>query len=642
MLSSFRRMSKSVVGTAVIIVIGLLVVAGFAIGDMQGLGVGNAGLGRTTLAEAGGMEVTDQDINSAMQRRLAQVREQNPEATYATIAGDFEPLLQNLINERALQAFAEKHGFVLSKRLIDAEIAEIPGVRGLSGQVTQESYQAFLDRQRMTDAELRQLVAGSLLQRLLVTPVASNPRVPVGMATPYASMLLEQRAGQVAFVPLAPFAAGLNPTDAQLQQFYAANRNRYMVPEQRVLNIAEIGPEQFNVEPTAQEIEAYYTANQDVYGAKDIRTLSQALVQDRQAADAIAQRARAGQSIAEAAKPAGLSAEDVSLGEQTREEFADIAGAEVASAAFSARPGTIVGPVQSPLGWHVIRIESARTQGGQSLAQARGEIAAAIRAEKRQTAIGEAIDRVQDTIDEGANFAEAARAANLGVVTTPAITATGAARGDPSYNLPERLMPAVRTGFDLTPGDEPVIEQLDEDRFALVAPAQVIPAAPAPLAQIREQVKQDWIGKRASDRAAAVAKAIAARATGETSLADAANAVEQPLPPVQPMRARRLQLTQAGADVPAPLRALFSTAEGKTQVGALEETPGFYVVKVNEIIPGNALNQPGLITSVQEQFQEPLSQEYGEQFVTAVRANVEVRRNEEAIAASRRRIIGGE
>ena len=642
MLSSFRRMTKSFVGTAIIVVIGLMILAGFALGDIQGLGFGGGGLNSTTLAKAGGAEITDQDVSGIMRRRLAQVQAQDPEATYATIAGDFEPLLQNLINERAINAFAEKHGFVLSKRLIDAEIAEIPGVRGLNGQVTQESYQAFLNRQRMTDSELRSLVAGSLLQRLLITPAASNPRVPVGMATPYASMLLEQREGQVAFVPVAPFAADLNPSDAQLQQFYQANRTRYMVPEQRVLKIAEFGPEQINVQATPQEIEAYYRANQDTYAAKDVRTMSQAVVQDQNAAAAIAQRARSGQSFAQAAQPAGLSAEDVSLGEQTRQEFARLAGEKVAAAAFGASPGSIVGPIQSNLGWHVIKIESASTQGGKSLAQARGEIAAAISAEKRQRVIGETVDRVQDAIDEGANFDEAARAANLQVTTTPTITATGANRGDPSFQFPERLTPALRTGFDLAPTDEPVIEQLGEESFALVAPAQVIPAAPAPLAQIREQVRQDWIRKQASDRAQAVAKAVAARATGKTSLADAVKAVDQPLPPVQPMRARRIQLTQGGANVPAPLRALFSTAAGKTQVGGLEETPGYFVVKVNQIIPGNALNQPGLITSVQEQFQEPLAQEYGEQFLAAIRERVGVERNEDAIAATRRRIISGE
>ena len=68
-------------------------------------------------------------------------------------------------------------------------------------------------------------------------------------------MLLESREGEGAVVPIGAFRSGLKPTDADLQQYYTANRNRYMVPEQRVLRIARIGPEQVaNLTASDQEI----------------------------------------------------------------------------------------------------------------------------------------------------------------------------------------------------------------------------------------------------------------------------------------------------------------------------------------------------------------------------------------------------
>src|SRR4029079_1642395 len=119
----------------------------------------------------------------------------NPEAGYAALAGDFEPILESLIGQRALQAFARQTGFVLSKRLVDAQLANIPGVKGLNGQFSDSAYQSFLARQHMTDADIRDVISGSMLQRLLITPAVTNARVPVGVATPYASMLLEERQG---------------------------------------------------------------------------------------------------------------------------------------------------------------------------------------------------------------------------------------------------------------------------------------------------------------------------------------------------------------------------------------------------------------------------------------------------------------
>jgi peptidyl-prolyl cis-trans isomerase D len=642
MFTFIRNMTKSTIGVVALVAFLVLIMASFAIADVSSLQPGG-GLSSSTLAKAGSLEITDRDMSTVMQRRLAQVREQNPEAGYPAIEGEFEPLLQTLIDERALQAFARKHGFVLSKRLVDAEIANIPGVRGLAGQVTQESYQAFLAQQRMTDAELRQLISGSLLQRLLLTPAASNARVPIGIASHYASMLLEERQGEIATVPLAPFAAGLSPTDAQVQQFYAANRSRYTVPEQRVLRLARIGPEQVaNVTATPQELADYYKANQAQYAATDIRVISQAVVPDQNAARQIAQRARGGQSFVEAVKPAGLSGADVSVGPQTRQQFANLAGDKVAAAAFNASAGEIVGPVQSDLGWHVVKVDSVKTQPGRSLAQVRDEIAERITAEKRAAALGDLINRVQDAIDGGANFDEAAKAANLPVTTTPPITASGSARGDAAYEFPEELAPALKSGFELMPSDEPIVDQLPDNRgFVMVAPAEVIPAAPAPLASIRDRVRADWIQNQAAERARAAAAAIASKASGEVSLSDAAKQANVQLPPVQPARARRIQLSEMGDQVPAPLRVLFTIAEGRTQVGADPQGRGFFVVKVNEIIPGNALNQPRLITEVQTQFSEPLAQEYAQQFLAAAKLDVGVERNESAIAESKRRISGG-
>jgi peptidyl-prolyl cis-trans isomerase D len=65
------------------------------------------------------------------------------------------------------------------------------------------------------------------------------------------------------------------------------------------------------------------------------------------------------------------------------------------------------------------------------------------------------------------------------------------------------------------------------------------------------------------------------------------------------------------------------------------------VVKVAKVTPGNALNQPGLITEVQKQFEEPLGAEYAQQFAAAIRKDVGVRRNDAAIEAAKKRITGG-
>ena len=641
MITNFRRLSKSKFGTGIVAIFFILILAGFAVSDISNFGSGKIGfgMGASTLAKVGDQQVVDREMSEAMQRRLQQVRQQRPDADYATIAGDFETLLDSLIDQRALLAFADKYGIHLSKRLIDAEIAQIPQTKGLNGKFSDQAYQQFLAAQRLTDAEVRQIISGTLLQRIVLTPVATNARVSVGMATPYASMLLEAREGEAAVVPLEPFRAGLNPTDADLQRYYSANRNRYMVPEQRTVRIARIGPELASgAAASDQEIAAYYNANQATYAAKQTRDLSQALVPDQGSANAIAAKAKTGTPLAAAA---GANAAVTTLSGQSREAYASVAGDKAAAAVFAAGSGAVVGPLQTDFGWVVVKVDEVKTEGGKSLAAAKAEIAAKLNADKRKQAVEDMVDKVQNAIDEGNNFSEAAAATKLAVITTPLVTAAGASRTDAAYKLPPELVPALKTGFEIAPNDPPEVVTLpDKQSYALVSPAEVVPAAPAPFASIRDRLAADWVDGQAFQRARDAATKIANRGSQGVSLAQAVKESGIALPPPRPMTARRIQVAEAGAGVAAPMQALFSLQQGKSRMVADSQGRGFFVVKVNKITPGNALIQPGLISRMQNELADALSQDYAQQFVAAVRADMKVKRNEDAIKALKARIIG--
>ena len=255
--------------------------------------------------------------------------------------------------------------------------------------------------------------------------------------------------------------------------------------------------------------------------------------------------------------------------------------------------------------------------------EVRGEISDKITSDKRKNALADLVNNVQDALDGGASFDEAAKKSNLQVTTTPLITASGEARGNSSYKFPADLEPALKTGFEISPTEEPAVEQLADDKgFALVAPARVVPAAPAPLADIRDEVNADWIHAQASNQAQVFANSLATKACGSSSLGDAIKQAGKTLPPVQPVDLRRIQMSQMGDKVPPPLRVMFSTAEGKAQVGPDPQGRGFFVVKVDKIVPGNALNQPGLISEVQKEFGDPLAQEYAQELIAAMRTSV--------------------
>ena len=394
-----------------------------------------------------------------------------------------------------------------------------------------------------------------------------------------------------------------------------------------------------SVTASDQEVAAYYNSHKADYAAKETRNITQAVAQDQATANAIAARAKSGAEIAAAAGPAGANAAVTTLNDQSRDAYASVAGDKAAAAAFGAAAGSIVGPVQSDFGWVVLKVNSVKTTGGKSLDQAKAEISAKLTADKRKAAVEDLVDKVQDAVDNGSNFAEAAASAKLPVTTTPLIMASGTSRTDANFKLPPELAPALKTGFDIAPNDPPEIVTLANDQgYAMVSPGQVVGAAPAPLASVRDKVREDWISNQALQRARAVATQVAAKVARGEALDQAMKEANPALPAVRQIGARRIQIATAQGPVPAPLQVLFTLGQGKSKMFPDPEGRGFYIVKVDKIVPGNALLNPALIGRTASELQGAISDEYAQEFVAALRKEMNAKRNESAIQGLKARM----
>ena len=648
MIASFRNFSKSKVGTAVLGLVLLLILIGFAAGDIQNVVSGNIfGPKQGTVAQVGDEEVSSVELDSALRRRLAQLREENPSASNSVLAAEFDPLLGEMIDFAALRSFAGDNDIIMSRRLVDAEIAKLPGTRGLDGKFSDQSYQSYLQRQQMTDGQFRQIIGDQLIRRMLLAPITSSARAPIGVTRPYAAMQMEQREADVALVPVSAFAAQVGtPTDAQVATYYQANRARYTVPEQRVLDIVRIGPEQVAaVTPSDKEIADYYNANRARYAGLTQKVISRIVVPDQKAAASVVAQLRSGKPFADVARPLGFSAADISLGAQTREQFARLTSNEAAAAVFAGNVGNgaVVGPLRTDLGFLVVKVDRLQQSASKSLDQARSEISAQLVGDKRKNALQDLITKLEDGIADGASIGEAARAAGLGVTRTPAINAAGQARGDTAYKFPADLAPVLKTGFQLDQGEEPAVVILKEGSdYAMVGVDQLIAAAPAPLASIKDRVAADWKTAQARDKARAVASAIAAKVSRGMDVAKAVSEAGIKLPAPEKPKLRRIQLAQLGRNVPTGLKMMFTLAKGRSRMVADPEGRGFLIVKVTQIVPGDATLQPQIITQLQREFEQAFGLEYTQQFTRAVQTHVGVKRNDSAIAALKRQYAPSE
>ena len=642
MLSLFRRgfMAKIML---VILVIGLIaiVITGFGTG---GSGVGGmGGISGTTVASVGGEELSSTRLSDEAQRQLTRLRREKPELDMAAFLreGALEQVLDQLIDLTASAVFGRQQGLGASRQMIDRDIASIPEFHDLTGRFDDSTFRQILQQENLTEQQLREEFATRLLQRQLLGPVARSVHVPDAIANQYASLLLESRTGIVGAVPSAAMGAGAEPSEAELAAFYRSSTARYTIPERRVIRYAVFGAENVAAQSqaTEAEIQAAYRSN-PAYAARETRRLSQVVLPEAQAR-ALAQKVAAGTAFAAAAAQAGRSAADIALGANGREEFAAKSSPAVAAAVFGAAKGATVGPVRGPFGWHVVKVEDVVRTAVRPLESVRAEIAAQIQQRKSANALNDLATRIENAVSDGSTFDEIAAANKLAVKETAPVTATGAAPDTPGWQAPPELQPMLEGAFAIEPGEDPGVETIQENqRYALVAVARAIPAAAPPLASIRDRVKADLVVRRASERARAVASSIVARINAGTPPAQAFASAQVKLPPVQTLTATRREIARADAQVPPPMAMMFSLPRGKARLLPAPDGRGWFVVYLERIVPGDASKQPGLIQAVRGQFEGIIGDEYARQFTAAIRDNLKIERNEEALRKLKAELAG--
>ncbi|MGQ0559607.1 MAG: peptidyl-prolyl cis-trans isomerase [Sphingosinicella sp.] len=644
MLSAVRRSARSWAAAAILfIALFAIVITGFGTGGMGGLGGFNTGRGGEMLASAGSETLTEQDVTELLNRQYARVREQQPDLTFAAfLAEAFDPIVDQLVLAVAVQAFGQAQGLSVSQEQVDREIVRIPAFRDVAGRFDQNVFRQQLQAQNITEAQLREDIAQQLLQRQLLGPVARGVSIPDALAREYANLLLERRRGSIASVPTAALAAGMAPGDAEIAAYYQRHRARFTIPERRVLRYAMIGAEQVagTARATDQEIAAFYQRNQARYAPGETRDLQQIVLPSQAAAQRFVQQVRTGTSFTAAAGQAGFAPADIAVNGQSQQQFAQVTSAELARAAFAGQPGAVIGPVRSPLGFHVVRVERINRPAARPLAAVRDEIARTIEQSKRVNALNDLVTRIEERLSDGTSLEEVARAERLSLASTPPVTAAGQVPGQAATTLPAELRRLIDSGFDIDADEpEPLIEEIERNRhYALIALERLIPAAAPPLAQIRDQVRAALIAQRALERARTTAQTIVASINRGTPLAQAISLAGVPLPAPQDVNMLRREMS-SGQDVAPPLAVLFSLPAGRAFAVPAPGGAGWYVVFHAERTPGDAGNTPEAIAATRTSFSQSGGEEIAQQFARSLEQASGLQRYPEAIARLKQRLI---
>ena len=173
---------------------------------------------------------------------------------------------------------------------------------------------------------------------------------------------------------------------------------------------------------------------------------------------------------------------------------------DLAKAAFAPNQGEIAEPVKTALGWHVIVVDKVEPAKVTPLADARADIAEAI---KRKRA-GDILDRLREDADDGlgADLPLDKIAGQIGVklLRIPAIDSAGRnAAGAAIGGLPDdaRFLQRIFEQ-DVGRDDRDVIERKD-GAFFIVQVDRITPSRIIPLKNIEQRVTADWTADARTD-----------------------------------------------------------------------------------------------------------------------------------------------
>lgn len=342
-------------------------------------------------------------------------------------------LLDQLILERILTEEGRRLGIRVTDFEVAEQIRQMPIFYPGGTFIGKERYQDLVEqRYGLTVSEFEKQVKTDLLLgkvRYVVTDGA--------MVTPAEVEREFKRRNEKIKIDYVVFrqsdeAATLQPTEAELQSYFQANRSRYEVPERRKVKYILLHPQSLRAEVKVpeEELRNYYQRNLDAYRIPErvrvrhilFKTVgkSDAEVEKiRQQALDVLHRLKRGAKFEELAKQysedpgsknAGGELGWVSRG-QTVPEFEQ--------AAFTLKKGKISELVKTMYGFHIIQVEENQAAHLQTLEEVRPKIEPVLLQEKTERLSQERAEKISDELHrQHKSLEEVATAYHLPIIET--------------------------------------------------------------------------------------------------------------------------------------------------------------------------------------------------------------------------------
>ena len=497
---------------------------------------------------------------------------------------------------------ARDMGVTVSDAVLAREIAAMQAFQDDQGNFDKTKYANLLRANNLSEAEFEQIMRNDLRKLVIFDSLRTATVVPDSVASARAHFQDDARVAEVVEVKISEMEKPAEPDEATLAAYHEKNARAFTAPEYRKVTAIALTPENIGqrIEVSDDDIAALYEERRDEFSTPETRTVQQLLLDDKAQADRAAELLAGGAGFADIA--AALGVEPIDMGQLTAKDLPK----QSSDAIFSTAAGQVTEPVESPIGWHVFRVEDIAAPSVRTLDDVSARLRQDIVDERALGFIYDLSANLDDAIGGGATLDEAAAELSLPLIHVPAIDRDGFDRdGEKVTGLPAPQT-FVAEAFRAEVGLESGLVEIPNGFFILRVD-EVIEPALRPLAEVRAEVLARWRGEKMTQAAQARARDLRARLeSGETAEAVGATATAP---------FTRDGLPGGTPAVPADLAGrLFDLNIGQAAVGRVQD--GFLVARVVEDIPV----QPDAdrLAGLEETLVTELARDIGEQYVQAL------------------------
>ena len=475
---------------------------------------------------------------------------------------------RDLAARGAAEAELTRLGLSLGDDEVARRLRDEPAFQTADGRFDRDTYEYVLDRNGWQPAEYQEQLRNDAMREVVQRALVDQLVPPVALIDLILSYVGEERA--LSWLRVSPDALDGEapaPTEADLAAFHAERPDLFTLPETRDITWVWLRPEdlapRMAVDPDT--LRALYDERIDEFRQPERRLVERLVFADEAAASAALDRIASGAaSFGDLVAERGLSLSDVDLGLVT-----EAALGEAGAAVFALREPGVAGPLPSPIGPALFRMNGIVAPQEVTFEEAAPELGAELALEAARRDIAELAVDYEDRLAAGATLEDLA---------TETALVLGRTDWTPATETPLAGYPAFReTAAGVTVDDYPMIRTLEDGGiFALRLNAVIAPRLQT-LDEARDAVRAAWTAEQTAQRLAALGAEVASRLAADTLTAEEAAAVQT----------GSLLRSSAPFDLPADFAArAFALAPGETAVISGPEAA--WVLRLDSVTPPDA------------------------------------------------------